>query len=735
MGYALIHERMFLMALKKRIAAAALSVGISVSSAAFTFTETGITVNASSSSSVYYDDFDVVYQMDADLFCMKDQGEYIWNDKFIAAIERAVGRKSYDEITFLDLTKITSLNLSGMGLTSIPKVVEYMTRLRTLNVSDNCIVNENVRDLDLSDCVMLSSVDISSNYLTSTPAWLLAIDIPTKKIDNNLINTKNQRHITISPDAFYFMVGDEFDEKLFFDDRVLPTLRLSDNTYLPTYYYDPNLPTLNYDETDNDVIRNDIEIFFDASSSLETKDGITTVKSAGTFTGKISIYSTSTDNKNTEVEFKVFFLDGKDSSSTKLRLKTLIEECDKLTKDGYTSTSWTDFEASLKIAKSLVDYESADNDMLADAFNSLQASKNALVNGVSSDTKKVLTDLIAVARTFKEEDYTPESWKVFSAAVEMLNEASRNTDTSVKEANEAIKTYQDAQKGLKETQMSVPSTAPKADFDAIYGENKTVTYTGYTRDGYGYKWVFNGQDIKTPKDFNPEISFESTNEEKIRYAVESADDYHIISFKETGEFPGLADITIDISKTYTNGTYRLYKWDSSKPSYIKDVTVVNGTVNFTIDSGGDYFISSVLQNFQMISSNFNIDHKNLTIAGKFKKRYTAGEFRKSLENGEAILLRTAEGTDVFDDEYIATGMTACAPNSDISYTIVIPGDCDGDGMITAFDASKIMQAIMGSIQLDGYAVKAACDVNSDGWIRADDAAIILQYIMYGDQTT
>ncbi len=91
------------------------------------------------------------------------------------------------------------------------------------------------------------------------------------------------------------------------------------------------------------------------------------------------------------------------------------------------------------------------------------------------------------------------------------------------------------------------------------------------------------------------------------------------------------------------------------------------------------------------------------------------------------MVLNADGTVADGGKYISTGMTARAANSDVSYTIVVPGDIDGDGNITSLDAVYILRAITGDIALDTYSQKLAGDVDGDGYVTALDAVRILRY--------
>ncbi len=714
------------MKLSKRIIAAALTSCMAAGSAQVFLPLTSYAANTN------YTSKDSVWLYNEKLFY--GSGEVAPNANFLKVLKNATGVKDYTDITFGDLEKITALNLSGIGLEYIPGIIEYMPRLKTLDLSNNKLRNSSIGGVDLSECAMLTTVDLSSNFLTSVPAWYSALNIPTKNISNNLINSTNQRKLTVTPNVYYFGVGDSLNETELkkFKDKVLSTVLLSDGNRLPEYFYDPALPTYNIPESEknnlNYLKNENIEVDLDVASYL--KDGY--ISKSGTITGTVSLFvAGSSSNPNIKCEFTVYFLDGSDPTTAKVRLEALIAECDKYTQDTYTGPSWTVFSNQLKTAKTILEYNKNDNDMLQGAYESLIEAKNQLVEGVNSGTKKTLTDLLAIAKTYKEADYTTESWQAMATAVDLLTEASKNTATTLDDANKAIKAFQTAQNGLVPTKQVDPAVITKSEFEAIYGENKSITTYGATRTGYKYSWEFVGTDVTKPADFDPYISYESKNEELIRFEVGNASDYHIISFKEQKAFPGIASVTFDVSATYKDGVYRLYKWNTStkKSEFIREVNVKDGYVTTEFSEGGDYFISSVVQNFEMISSNFNINHDKRTITAGFKKKYTVADFRDNIENGVAVKVTNADGSAVTETQYIATGMKASAPNSDAEYTIIVSGDVDGDGNVTAMDAVTILKAVIGEVTLETYDKKAAADTNGDGWIRADDAVQILKYIV------
>ena len=83
---------------------------------------------------------------------------------------------------------------------------------------------------------------------------------------------------------------------------------------------------------------------------------------------------------------------------------------------------------------------------------------------------------------------------------------------------------------------------------------------------------------------------------------------------------------------------------------------------------------------------------------------------------------------------VGTGDTVTIGNGVTSgkYRVVVKGDANGDGRISAVDYVKIKNYIMSSSSLSG-SYKEAADVNKDGRISAVDYVKIKNYIM-GDRT-
>ena len=86
--------------------------------------------------------------------------------------------------------------------------------------------------------------------------------------------------------------------------------------------------------------------------------------------------------------------------------------------------------------------------------------------------------------------------------------------------------------------------------------------------------------------------------------------------------------------------------------------------------------------------------------------------------------------EISDSTRLGTGdiVTIKSGNDSRSFRIVIYGDVNGDGQISAVDYVKIKNYIMSSGSLNG-SYKLAADVNKDGSISAVDYVNVKNYIM------
>ena len=644
-------------------------------------------------------------------------------DKLEEVFEKAC-QKDIDEITYGDLLKITSLNLSKMELTDVPLCIKYMENLRRLDLSQNNLqYTDNVKTLDLSALKRLNYLDVSYNYLNRVPSWFVLDGIDKKYIDFNLLSGDDQRSIKAQTPVYYFMDGEEIDA-YDFEEKILADICFDDGSALPDFLSEIVDPPLNIVTDDEGNTPLDAYVNDDGNIELPEDVDYTFV------TITVQLFE-NPKNTNTITEIKVFLLDGSSPTTAKARLETLLGEVENLDKTQYTARSWTNFENAKKTAESIKGYSNATAEMLKTALEQLDVAHNSLVLGIDTDTKKVLTDLTSVGKTYKEEDYTPSSWNSLQKALDKIAEISADKNATLSTAKSAILSFQNAQKGLEKTRLSVPSVIPKASFESIFGEsNKYVSARGTTRGGRTYEWKFSGTNVTAPADFNPEISDTPTGEDAIMLESGRAGGYLAFSTAQNGAFAGKGALKMNVSDKFGDGMYYFYKWNSSG-SLIGEVSVKNGELSVDVSEGGTYYVCNVLQKFELVADKLEIDAAKRSIVVPLCTGYNAASFKKLFKYGSSVSVCDLDGKPVSSSARIKTGMKVSAPKGE-EYAVTVMGDVNDDGYVNAADSLAILKYfVLGSstdTQQFGVGVTGIniADVNGDGFMNAKDSMLILK---------
>ena len=129
----------------------------------------------------------------------------------------------------------------------------------------------------------------------------------------------------------------------------------------------------------------------------------------------------------------------------------------------------------------------------------------------------------------------------------------------------------------------------KSVFEGIKGTDESYVYEGTWGESEPYTISFKGADITTPMDFNAAISSVASHQMEIDAAADAAE---YIVFLHAGAFPGKAAATITVS--LPDGVYLCYRYDDTAGKFkeVSEVTVKNGMVSFSLNVGGEYFITS-----------------------------------------------------------------------------------------------------------------------------------------------
>ena len=658
--------------------------------------------------------------------------DYETADALEKKILSAANKKNIYDVTFKDLQRPTSFNLSGMKLTEVPECINYMTNLRTLNLSNNLLQNDGISKLTLVGCTKLTSIDLSRNYLNRVPGWFVNERVTTKNIKNNFIDGEEPRSIQVTDSTYYLMNGD----KVNVDDlrnRILRSVRLGDNSLLPSFlfnYVDPAyvdgkfaLADNQLDFVDWDQLRNYLTA--DTSTGAGAQDMIVKVdKDKDTIIDiTIRLFKDSTGD-NTKATVRFYLMDGTSTSSVKQRLDKLIEASKALKKDDYTESSWDKFDVALQTAQAIASFSGSDASMLANAMSLLTNAKNGLTPSAAT-VKSTIDELVKIggSSSYKEDNYTPESWASFTEALNRLKELQNNKNASVSEAQSAIKAFQSAQSNLRSASLSVPAKVAKSEFEAIFGENLERSYSGTTRDGHKYTWRFNGRDIVAPAEFNPEVKNTDAAEESILLEAGSASRYRLFSTVQTTAFPGKATLELAVDN-YADGSYYLYKWNSTekRSKMVGTATVADGIAFAEISEGGVYYISKNVRNFELTSRRFNIDHSTKSVVIPLIGSYTVSTLKTSMDFGSYVEVADQNGDPASNVSTLYAGMTVNAPGGD-KYTFKTSGDINKDNQYTIADITALL-----ALTVNGGDTTYA-DVNGDGVINVTDVTLLLEYIV------
>ncbi len=652
-------------------------------------------------------------------------------EKYEKKVKAAFG-SDLNKLTYRTLSRRTSLDLSGCGLTELPvDVIKYMPNLTSINLSDNYLENEDVRALYADSLSKLRSINLSRNYLTAIPSWVVSSSASTKNLSENFITGFEPRTIKTTVDTYYFSDGDPLGVDDYgnaisiedFEDKIRSTVRFGDNSEIPEFILT--------DDEGESRITVDLEAFKSKAGLTDDGDALIVYTSADSIVVDIPVELAGLAETNVQA----YLMNGTDLSSVKMLLNALIDEFSKLTKADYTETSWNNYEGSKKLAEVIKASGTSDFDIYKNAFDNLNRARKALAEVASQPLTKVIDEYVNNAKNYKAENYTTSSYSAFQTALDDLNALKKDyKNITAKEAESAIKRMQNAIAGLVGTSVNVPRTIPKSEFERVYGTSSRVERTGgSTRDGIRYSWSFTGTDVTAPADFNPEIKDgEAAVAENVLIEAGSLDSFFLFSTAQTAAFPGTGTLSVSFAKDMPVGKVYIYKWDTSAKrgllqgettlSAVTDSNVYTRTANIPVSDSGTYYISPKLNTFDLVSDEYTVDNTAKTIKLPVALSRTAAQFRAQMQNGKYLTILRENGTTVPDSAVMLNGMTVNSPNGE-KYTVYVMGDVTNDGRADIDDALEILITFLAERKTEP--VTKYGDVNSDGVADIDDSTVIL----------
>lgn len=131
-------------------------------------------------------------------------------------------------------------------------------------------------------------------------------------------------------------------------------------------------------------------------------------------------------------------------------LNRLIEECDSMNSEDYTSDSFISFEIVLNQSKELAKKEGVTQEEVQKQIEDLNQAKGNLVKKAD---KTALKSMIDTVLALQEAKYTPESWADLQEALKAANSVFSNENATQEQVNEVLKALEGAKNVLIEKEV------------------------------------------------------------------------------------------------------------------------------------------------------------------------------------------------------------------------------------------------------------------------------------------
>ena len=189
----------------------------------------------------------------------------------------------------------------------------------------------------------------------------------------------------------------------------------------------------------------------------------------------------------------------------------------------------------------------------------------------------------------------------------------------------------------------------------------------------------------------------------------------------------------------TDKTYKITSKDSSIAE-IKDTKVIGKkegktTLTFVTNDGSKTYevevnVKEPEVKYEINTKTLNVDKDKIKLSHDIKYKDVLSTIK--LYGNTKIIAKDINGKELTNDSLMGTGTVLKIYDSEnkelASYTIVVKGDVDGDGKISAADYVKIKNHIMGTASLNDIQ-KLGADANLDSNVSAADYVTIKNHIM------
>jgi len=189
----------------------------------------------------------------------------------------------------------------------------------------------------------------------------------------------------------------------------------------------------------------------------------------------------------------------------------------------------------------------------------------------------------------------------------------------------------------------------------------------------------------------------------------------------------------------TDKTYKITSKDSSIIE-VKDTKVIGKkvgktTLTFVTNDGSKTYeveinVKEPEVKYELDTKTLNVDKDKIRLSHDIKYKDVLSTIK--LYGNTKIIAKDINGKELTNDSLMGTGTTLkiydSSNNEVASYIIIVKGDVDGDGKISAADYVKIKNYIMGTASLSDIQ-KLGADANLDSNVSAADYVTIKNHIM------
>jgi hypothetical protein len=129
--------------------------------------------------------------------------------------------------------------------------------------------------------------------------------------------------------------------------------------------------------------------------------------------------------------------------------------------------------------------------------------------------------------------------------------------------------------------------------------------------------------------------------------------------------------------------------------------------------------------YKIGENDIDIYEENDIYLDKVEPNTTLDNFISNCETNGTIEVINEEGKKLENEDLVGTNMTMKVTRFDeeITLTLVVMGDADGNGKVTATDLSTVNQALLRKIELTGASFKAM-DLDDNNRMSATDLSTI-----------